>query len=169
MKELLIISFYTLLPVLELRGGLPIAVLYYDFPIFQSYLLCTFINILVCPLVFIFLSTFHKFYIKWDWYSHYFEKIINRARKKLEPKLKKYGYWGLMIFVGIPLPITGVYTGTLGAWILGMNIKKIFLATVAGVFISGIILSLLIILISYFGEDKSNILNFFAKIFIKEI
>jgi uncharacterized membrane protein len=55
--------------------------------------------------------------------------------------VEKYGYAGLALFVAIPLPITGAYTGTLGAWILGMNRRKTMLAVLGGVIIAGVIVA----------------------------
>ncbi len=59
-------------------------------------------------------------------------------------KVDKYGYWGLALFVAIPLPITGAYTGTLGAWVLGMDPKKTFLAVALGALIAGIIVTVVV-------------------------
>jgi uncharacterized membrane protein len=57
-----------------------------------------------------------------------------------------YGLWGVLLFVGIPLPITGAWTGTLGAWVLGLNRKKSMLAVSGGVLMSATIVSLILIL-----------------------
>jgi uncharacterized membrane protein len=65
---------------------------------------------------------------------------------KLGPKIETYGTWGIMIFVGIPLPITGAWTGTLGAWVLGLDRKHSMLAASAGVIMSATIVSLLLVL-----------------------
>lgn len=80
-------------------------------------------------------------------------------------KVEKYGMLGIMIFIGIPLPITGVYTGTAGAWILGLNRKKTILAALGGVVMSGLIVSIIVLLIQYglLSEESKNILNFFIK------
>ena len=58
--------------------------------------------------------------------------------------VERYGYLGIMLFVAIPLPITGAWTGTLGAWILGMDRRKSILAVAAGVVIAGVIVSLVV-------------------------
>jgi uncharacterized membrane protein len=131
----------TLLPISELRGGLLYA-LSNNIPLIPSFLLCVGLNALVGPLVYIFLSTVHKVLIKWKFYENLFNKFVERTRKKVEHKVKKYGYLGLTLFVAIPLPVTGAYTGALGAWILGMEIKKVFLSIFLGVIISGTIITL---------------------------
>ncbi len=61
---------------------------------------------------------------------------------ELEPQMNKYGYLALAIFVGIPLPITGAWTGTLIAWLLDLNRKKSFIAIASGVIIAGVLVTL---------------------------
>ena len=65
---------------------------------------------------------------------------------KLGPKIRKYGMWGILLFVGIPLPITGAWTGTLGAWVLGLDRKRSMLAASGGVAMSATIVSLILVL-----------------------
>jgi|GEM_PF-3812958 len=62
-----------------------------------------------------------------------FDKTVVRTRAKLAPKVATLGFFGVMLFVGIPLPVTGAWTGTLGAWVLGLDRKKSILAVSAGV------------------------------------
>ena len=62
-------------------------------------------------------------------------------------KVELYGYWGLLIFVAIPLPVTGAWTGTLGAWVLGMDKKKAILAILGGVLVAGFFVSVLVALL----------------------
>lgn len=134
-----------LLPISELRGALPYA--YFNglsLPV--SYLLAVGTNALVSPLVFVFLSSLHKLFYHIGIYRKIFDHTVRRARYKLEKKVKRFGYFGVMIFVGIPFPITGAYTGTLGAWILGLEKRKTILAACGGVIISGLIVSILITL-----------------------
>ncbi|MBL7006275.1 MAG: small multi-drug export protein [Spirochaetia bacterium] len=152
---------FSLVPIFELRGALPFA--YFNgIPIFQAYLIAVGANALVAPFVFIFLSSFHKLFYRWNFYKKIFDKTVVRTRKKLEPKIKKYGYIGIMLFVAIPLPVTGAYTGTLGAWILGLDWKKTCLAALGGVIISGIIVSLILLA----GEGSHSI---FLKIIQKQV
>ena len=76
-----------------------------------------------------------------DWYKKLFDKFVERARKKLHDKLEKWGWLCVALFVGIPLPMTGVWTGVLGAWALGVDRKKTMLSVVIGVIISGAIVT----------------------------
>ncbi len=141
MTVILNAAILSLLPISELRGGL-IYAYSNDMPLILSFLLCVGLNALVGPIVYIFLTTFHKLLIKWKFYETIFNKFVARTQKKVELKVKKYGYLGLTLFVAIPLPVTGAYTGALGAWILGMETKKVFISIFLGVIISGIIVTL---------------------------
>ena len=123
-------------------------------PLYLAFIISVVLNALLGPLLYLFLSTLHKVFLKMKWYENFFGRLINRARERVARKIEKYGYFGIMMFVAIPLPITGAYTGTLGAWILGMDKKKTFLAVAAGVVIAGIIVSV----ISVFGIEALDFL-----------
>lgn len=131
------------LPISELRGAIPFAVAR-GVPLVQAAMLAMACNALVGPVAFVFLETFHKLLYRWGLYARVFDGFVARARLKVHAKVERYGYVGIMLFVAIPLPITGAWTGTLGAWILGMNRKKTMLAVVGGVVIAGIIVSLVV-------------------------
>ena len=145
----------SLLPIFELRGAIPYA-LYAKMPVLPALFLCVFANSLVAPLVFLFLSTLHRILRRWGWYARSFESIIERARRKVKAPVDKYGYWGLAVFVAIPFPLTGAYTGALGAWILGMKPWKALFAITAGVVVAGIVVTL----VAFFGVKA---LYFFIK------
>ena len=134
----------TLLPIAELRGGIPLAIALGLNP-FLAYTICVVTNIAVVPIVYFFLENIHLFMISFPWYKKTFDRFLQRTRQKVEPKIKKWGYLGLALFVAVPLPVTGAYTATLGAWFFGMN-KKISLVAIAfGVLISGIVVTLVTI------------------------
>ena len=156
-RTLFITAFLTLAPISELRGAIPYAVFNGINPVL-AYFFCVVLNALLGPIVYLFLDSLHKLFYRMNWYRKLFDKLVTRAREKVSSKVDKYGYFGIMLFVGVPLPITGAYTGTLGAWILGLDRKKTCLAVAGGAVISGLIVSLLL----YFGAEA-------ASIFIKEI
>lgn len=110
-------------------------------PVLFAFLYCTAFNALVAPIAYIFLASVHKLLYRITWYHDFFERFVEKARHKVKKEVDKYGFWGLMVFVAIPLPITGAYSGTLGAWILGMDKKKSILCVAAGVVIAGCIVT----------------------------
>jgi len=130
----------SMMPIAELRGGIPYA-LANDISPVTAYLMCCAANILAFPIVYVFMGLFHDLFSKMDWYTNLFEKIVVRTRAKVGDNLEKWGFWGLMVLVMIPLPVTGAYTGSLAAWVFGIEKRKGFLAVSLGVLIAGLIVT----------------------------
>ena len=137
--------FWSIVPISELRGGIPFA-LSKDLDPILVYLVCVGTNALAFPIVYLFLEKLHPLFEKWNWYQSLFDKFVVRTRKKLENQVEKYGFWALLIFVMIPLPVTGAYTGSLAAWLFNIDKKKSFLAVLLGVMISGLIVTFVYLL-----------------------
>ena len=140
MNEYIYAIILSMMPIAELRGGIPYA-LYNGIHPVTAYLICCAANILAFPIVYFFMGFFHDLFSKMSWYVNLFEKIVVRTRGKVGEKIEKWGFWGLMVFVMIPLPVTGAYTGSFAAWVFGIEKRKGFLAIVAGVLIAGLIVS----------------------------
>ena len=138
-------AFLSLLPISELRGGIPVAIAG-GIEWYWAYLYCVVINALVAPIAYVFLDSVHKILYRWGFYARIFDKLVERARMKLTDKVDRFGFWGVAVFVGIPLPITGAWTGTLGAWVLGLSRRKTMLAALAGVLVSGAIVTTIVLL-----------------------
>ena len=136
-KEILVFII-SLMPILELRGGLIAAALLNLNPI-KSYIICMIGNILPVPFILLLINKV----LSWMRSSKHFSIIANWLDKKVDKnkgKLEKYGYLGLVLFVGIPLPGTGAWTGCLIASVLEMDKKKSFIAALIGVFVASIIM-----------------------------
>lgn len=142
-STVLIAIVLSFLPISELRGAIPYAVAR-GMPLATAALLAVACNALVGPVALLFLETFHKLFYKWSWYARFFDSFVEKTRAKVHRNVEKYGYLGIMLFVAIPLPVTGAWTGTLGAWILGLERKKTMLAVAAGVVIAGLVVSLVV-------------------------
>ena len=135
------IFIVSLLPIIELRGGL-IAAAILKVSFVKAFIICFLGNILPIP----FILWFIRIIINWMRNVKFFKKIVLWLDNKVEKKkgqIEKFGFWGVVSFVGIPLPGTGAWTGALIAAMLDMNKKKAFLACCLGVFIAGIIMSIL--------------------------
>ncbi len=136
---------FSILPISELRGAIPYAVSQ-GFSIPTAALIAVLANATVPLIVFLFLESLHRLFYKIPVYKRFFDRFVEKSRSKVHAKVEKYGYWGLMIFVAIPLPITGAWTGALGAWVLGLSYKKSFFAIAGGVILAGLIVSILVAL-----------------------
>jgi uncharacterized membrane protein len=152
MNNLINAMLASFLPISELRGGIPIAYLSGN-SLLLSFLACTLVNILVVPLFWLFLDEINHLLMRNEFYSRIFTKNVERARRKIQKSIEKYEYIGLMIFIAIPLPLTGAYTGVLGAWALGMERRKAIVYSIFGVIIAGMIVSLTL----YLGLNAFNI------------
>ncbi len=140
MEEILESIGISMLPIAELRGGIPYALLHGVNP-YVAYFVCVLANCIAFPIVYFFLNTFHTRLIKLEWYQQLFERFVSRTRKKVGKSIEKWGFWGLMVFVMIPLPVTGAYTGSFAAWLFNFKKRQAFMAIALGVFIAGIIVS----------------------------
>ncbi len=138
-------AFLSFIPISELRGGIPFAVAN-GIPWYWAFCLGVFFNALVAPACWIFLSTFHKLFLKMKWYQNFFDRFIEKARNKLHKGVEKWGWFGVALFVAVPFPLTGAWTGTLGAWVLGLSKRKTLLAVIIGVMISGTIVTAVVTL-----------------------
>lgn len=139
-KEILVFII-SLLPILELRGGLLAASLL-GLDALPSYIITIIGNLLPIPFILLFINKI----LDWMRKSKHFSKFANWLDKKVEKNkssIEKYGFWGLVLFVGIPLPGTGAWTGSLIASVLGMDRKKSFLAIILGVIMASIIMMLI--------------------------
>jgi uncharacterized membrane protein len=141
MNPILKIIVFSLLPVSELRGSIPLG-LACGLPLSIVFLIAVVSNACVFPVFYVFLISIHKLLMKLSLYRKTFGFFVERTRRRIGPQLEKYGYLGLVLFVAIPFPATGAYTGTLGAWLFQLKKRKSFLAVLLGVVIAGIIVSI---------------------------
>lgn len=133
-----LIFIISLLPILELRGGL-IAASLLDISPLTAFLVCMAANILVIPFVLFMIEAILSFLSRFKRIGSLIEKFKKKTLKK-KSTIGKYGYWGIMLFVAIPLPGSGAWTGCLLAVLLGLDKKKSFLAALLGVFIAGVVM-----------------------------
>jgi uncharacterized membrane protein len=138
-------AFLSFLPISELRGGIPFAMAN-GIPWYIAYPFSAALNALVAPVCWIFLSTLHKLFLKMKWYENFFNRFVERARDKLKGGVEKWGWLGVAAFVAIPLPMTGAWTGTLGAWVLGISKRRTLLAVILGVLVAGVIVTAVVVL-----------------------
>ena len=144
LKKYLIVFLVSMVPLIELRGAIPYAV-GYNLPLLQSYVIAIIGNMLPVPIIYLFA---HRV-LEWGCDKKYIGKFFTWCLKKgqaggekLQKKAGKGLDWALFIFVGIPLPGTGAWTGTLAASILDMDFKKSIIAVMGGVILAGIIMGI---------------------------
>lgn len=136
----LIIFIISMVPILELRGGLLAASLL-KVPITAAIPICVVGNIIPIPFILLFIRQIFKWLKKVRFFRGFIEKLERRAMGKSD-SIKKYEFLGLMLFVGIPLPGTGAWTGSLIAALLEIDVKKAVLAELLGLVIATVIMSI---------------------------
>ncbi|MGC1632925.1 MAG: small multi-drug export protein [Gelidibacter sp.] len=137
--DLLIAMLWSVSPLGEAKVGIPYALLH-GVNIYVAFLFCFAANVLVFPIMTFFLDVVNRYLFKWYYYKKSAIFVARRAKKGAGKNVEKYGFWGLMIFVLIPLPGTGVYAGTLAAYLFGIDRKRAFLANTIGIFFSCLII-----------------------------
>lgn len=135
-----VIFFISMVPILELRGGLLAASLI-GVPITTAVPICIVGNIIPIPFILLFIKKIFKLLKKVKIFRGIIEKLESRAMSKSD-SIKKYEFWGLVLFVGIPLPGTGAWTGSLIAALLDIDFKKAILAELLGIAIATVIMSI---------------------------
>jgi uncharacterized membrane protein len=134
-----VVFLISMVPLLELRGGLIVASLL-QIPITRAIPICIVGNIIPIPFILLFIRQIFQWMKKIKVFRGLVEKLENRAMSKSD-SIRKYEFWGLVLFVGIPLPGTGAWTGSLIAALLEMDIKKAVLAELLGIVIATVIMS----------------------------
>ena len=149
MKKIILVFLISMVPVVELRGALPYALgpwMGQPLPLLQAYLICIIGNMLPVPLIYLFARKLLEWGKNKPLIGKLFTWCLEKGKKGGEALQKKAGqglFLALMLFVGIPLPGTGAWTGTLAASILDMEFKESVLAVMFGVLLAGIIMLLL--------------------------
>jgi len=127
---------------------LPLAIAYAidnNLPIYSVFLMILFLNILVIFFIFYFLDNLHSLFMKFSPYRKVFGAFIKRFRKKVDKFEERYeslGFLALVLFVAVPLPGTGAWTGCLLAWLLDLRRRESIIAISLGVIIAGILILL---------------------------
>lgn len=150
LTKYLIVFLVSMVPIVELRGAIPIAVGFIekgsDLKLWLCYVIAVFGNMLPVPIIFFFARKILEWGKDKKFIGKFFTFCLEKGEKggkKLEATAGRGLYFALFLFVGIPLPGTGAWTGTLAASILDMDFKKSVIAVMSGVVLAGIIMGAL--------------------------
>ncbi|MDY3947872.1 MAG: small multi-drug export protein [Bacilli bacterium] len=145
LKKYLIVFLVSMVPLIELRGAIPYAV-GFNLPLIPSYIIAIIGNMLPVPFIFLFARRILVWGSDKKYIGKFFNWCLKKGKKggqKLEKKAGKGLYWALFLFVGIPIPGTGAWTGTLAASLLDMDFKKSVLSIMGGVILAGLIMGII--------------------------
>ncbi len=152
LQEIIILILLTFLPLFELRLSIPVGILAtqlnlpfnitltaFNLNPFLVATICILANILLGYILYEFLHLFNPLLKKLP----RIYKLLHRSQRRLNPYIEKYGIPGIALFVAIPLPGSGSYTGALGSFLLGIKKKDFYIANTIGVIIAGILVTLI--------------------------
>ncbi len=139
----LCVFFCSLLPIIECRGAIPLGA-GLGLPWWQTYLLAVAGNLLPVPFILLFIRAILNWMTRSkvgfiNKFGHWLERKVEKHKGKIE----KYSYWGVVLFVAIPIPGTGAWTGSLIAAVLKLDFKKSLLAATLGVLLAGAIMTVI--------------------------
>lgn len=144
LTKFLMVFFVSMVPLIELRAAVPMA-LTMGLPVIPSYIVCVIGNMLPVPIIFFFARKVLEWGKDKPVIGKFFTWCLDKGHKggeKLKAKAGHGLFWALFLFVGIPLPGTGAWTGTLAASILDMDFKTSVIAVMCGVVLAGVLMGL---------------------------
>jgi len=165
-QAILILVAVTLIPALELRASIPVGIFkladQLSWPMVAA--VCIVANIILGWVVFLVMGPVFNFIRRWSWFERKIWPILEKTQHKIHPYVEKYGEFGVALFIGIPLPGSGVYTGAFGSYLLGLDKRKFAIANVIGVLIAAVAVTALCLFIDngMIGDD-----SLLAKLMIK--
>lgn len=145
LKNYLWVFFISMVPLIELRGAIPVSQLLH-LPIIPSYMICIIGNMLPVPIIYLFARKVLIWGADKPLIGKFFSWCLEKGEKggkKLQEKAGRGLFLALLLFVGIPVPGTGAWTGTLAASILDMDFKSTVAAVMLGVLLAGVIMMVL--------------------------
>lgn len=142
LKKYIWVFFISMVPLIELRGAIPYAI-GFNLPLLPSYIVAIIGNMLPVPIIFLFARKVLEWGADKPIIGKFFTFCLEKGRKggeKLKAKAGRGLFFALFLFVGIPIPGTGAWTGTLAASLLDMDFKSSILAVMCGVVLAGVIM-----------------------------
>ena len=154
LKHIIIVFLVSMVPLIELRGAVPYGVIF-GLPLWLTFVVAIVGNMLPVPIIYFFARKVLEWGCDKPVIGKFFTFCLekgHRGGEKLKAKAGRGLFWALLLFVGIPLPGPGAWTGMLAASLLDMGFKESVLACIGGVILAGIIMGTLSLLgVSAFG------------------
>jgi uncharacterized membrane protein len=139
LKDLIIAALWSISPLGEAKVGIPYGLLN-GVNIYLVLVVCFLANVMVFPIMMFFLNTVNKYLLRWHLYKKGALFIARRAKTGSGDQIRKYGFYGLIFFVMLPVPGTGVYAGSIASYLFKIERKKAFVANTIGIFLSSVII-----------------------------
>ncbi len=135
----LVTVIISMTPFVELRLSLPLAIAVYHMPELTAFTIAVIGNIIPIPFILLFLGRIEHWLRRYAWWDRKLTSFFNRTRIRATGPIQHYGALGLWLFVAIPLPVTGAWTGSLIAYLFDLDSRRAFCAITAGVLTAGLL------------------------------
>jgi len=135
------VSLLSMLPISELRGAIPLAIGVYKLNAYAVIPAVIAANFIPVPFILKFLGPVERFLRRWKFWNNLMDRVFERTRRKTKKSIEKWETLALILFVAIPLPVTGAWTGSLAAYLFGLDFKKSLLCIFIGILIAGAIVT----------------------------
>ncbi len=142
-NPILVMIILTLVPALELRASIPYGILVLQQNWILVFLVCVITNILLGWVVYLLIDKIMHLVTKIKIIERCYKSYEKRVQKKINKFVKRWGELSVALFIGVPLPGSGVYSGALAAYLIGLNYKKFMIATIIGVLIAAVIVTVI--------------------------
>ena len=136
------VAFVSMLPIFELRGGIPLGIIGYGITWWKVFLVSIIANIFPVPFILKLMYPIEKWLRQWKKWDRLFSWLFSHTRKRTQKKIERWEELGLILFVAIPLPVTGAWTGSLAAYIFNLKFRKALACIIMGVIIAAIVITL---------------------------
>jgi len=134
--QILWIILLTFIPFIELRGSIPYGVLFTDLHWSAVFLIAATANIALGPMIYLFIDKALHIFLRVGFINRLYDKYVVKKQAKIEPYVKRYGHYGLALFIGIPFPGSGSFSGALGSHVLGLHYRQFWVANTLGTLIA---------------------------------
>lgn len=165
-----LLVFCTFIPGLEARASIPVA--FFHAPLREALgvplavAVCLLANLAVGIGTFWVMGPVVQLFRRWAWFERRVWPRFERTQHKLHPYVERYGEWGLALFIGVPLPGTGAYTGAFGAFLLGLDKRRFLIANLLGVVFACAAVTVICLLIEHGAVADDSLLR---RIFLKKV
>lgn len=157
-REIIELILVTFLPFLELRASIPYGILKLRMGWVDVFLICVITNIILGIIIYFLLDKLVHLVTRIRPIGRLYARVVERTQKRIHRYVERYGEIGVAFFIGIPLPGSGVYTGALGSYLIGLGYRRFIIACIVGVIIAGTAVTL----ITLFGSGAWSL-------FIKQV
>jgi uncharacterized membrane protein len=141
LKNIAKLIIVTFIPPLELRASIPAGVFHYQMKWPTVFAVCVVANIILGIAVFWALGHVVPFLTRIRPIGFLYGKYVERTQKRIDKAVDKWGEWAVAVFIGIPLPGSGVYSGALAAYLIGLKFRKFMVANVLGVLMAAVLVT----------------------------